>query len=66
MSAAARACEAAEEVPVGDTVPTDLDRHGAMRESKYSDYLCTRETAEGVYSKRKVKGQELHRGEGCE
>jgi hypothetical protein len=51
---------------VGDTVPTGPDHHGAMRESKYSDYLCTRETAEGVYSKRKVKGQELHRGEGCE
>jgi hypothetical protein len=42
---------------VGDTVPTGPDHYGPMRESKYSGYPCTRETAEGVYGKRKVKGQ---------
>ena len=57
VSAAARAREAAEDVPVGDTVPTGPDHHGPMRESKYSGYPCTRETAEDVYGKRKVKGQ---------
>jgi hypothetical protein len=56
--AAARAREGSGDAPArGVAVPTCPDHHVPMRESKYGGYYCTRETAEGVYCKRKVKDQ---------